>query len=1092
MRASFDFSRRLTLDDFYRTGMQDCENVFDASELDLTAGTPEQILDKAFDEWDAAGMEDQWRSMQDDLEGLDPHEAYESWKEGWKSCAVGRVFRALEHGTEHDNPPRRGPEGWWRRKVSSERLCYPTKAEALTAFLQANWELVAHYSGPDHEESPAEFDAINHKYDLKGKRRVRSIADAVWVAMPVGKPYCLDRLDLEALNDCAPARDFGRPFILPSAAYDEIAARKEAEHYRRMQEEEGLSSESVEEWPLDEPAVESQQEEEYPAWVTEHIAFPPLPSTEGVSFVTPGVAEQYQRMLERRRRWRRNPDDESAITYSIPEPNLDQLKKKLDKLVAKSRRLGVSQIAYSIGDPQDVMYERKREAVTSRPYYEKFRGDPTKGPLKETVYIKHYPVSVSGVTPRIGGWSFVATLQHLTDDDGKTINLLRVVPGHSDRLPEKYRTADASNCDHCCRMIRTRKDTFILRNNTTGEYQQVGRSCTQDFLGGKDPHEEAKLLEYMLTALADAEEGEDWSGGGGGDRYESFAMSVFLSQTAAVIRKDGWLSRGKARQMEESGGASVRSTADITLFLLSPPFGRPDVHATMVREYAPQEVDRNVATAALEYARESLGQNPDRNDYEHNLYVALTQSSVSRRTAGIVASAIPYYLRHVEQLVERQKSASSQWVGKLNERSDFIVVPLSVKQLDTQYGTSYLHRFITSDGNILTWFASTNPEVEIGKEYQITATVKKHDEYKGAKQTVVTRVVVWTEEGRRQAEAKEAAKAEKAAKKAAREAAKAAKMRGNPSDTESELDEYQPDRELFYGDDEDLHEDILKNPQTRERRQREVMDEIAWLHGMARSGMMSPMERESRLESLMRELDILEKENRGLHENPPWVTKIIAKNYEALEEDVPAQWLPKLGKATATGNKLTARVDEYGCGAYGCVLPTIDDAVVLKVTTDDTEYEFATKLADKLTVPVVVKYHLSKSMGDKYKGHETYLLWRDSADQVGELMEAIAERGGDTAEADALIAAQHRAGQAAYEAMFYGKPAKDLIEEWVTATREMGKGIPELSYLAEGMIKNLRKNRVFFGDVHDGNIGLVDGKWKIIDPGHVAVLTGKS
>ena len=39
------------------------------------------------------------------------------------------------------------------------------------------------------------------------------------------------------------------------------------------------------------------------------------------------------------------------------------------------------------------------------------------------------------------------------------------------------------------------------------------------------------------------------------------------------------------------------------------------------------------------------------------------------------------------------------------------------------------------------------------------------------------------------------------------------------------------------------------------------------------------------------------------------------------------------------------------------------------------------------------------------------------------------------------------------------------------------------------MIKVLDKDGVFFGDIHDGNLGLVNGKWLIVDPGHVAVIT---
>jgi hypothetical protein len=473
-------------------------------------------------------------------------------------------------------------------------------------------------------------------------------------------------------------------------------------------------------------------------------------------------------------------DAPTAVTYWVPEGNLRELHVKLDKLVKKAQRLGVGAIAYAVGTPEDRPYVQYE---SDDPYSTETRYAPYKPPLPGTppprhppriVYFKFFPVSVTGTTPRIAGWAFVATLQHLTDDTGKTVNLLRVVPGFVERLPEQYRHADASNCDHCCRTIRSRKDTYILRNDETGQYMQVGRNCTQDFLGGKDPHAVAQYLESLLAALRTAGELSDEEGFGGGGRGEQrFPMSAFLTQVAAVVRVHGWISRGKAR---DSGD---QATADITLEVLEPP-GSVGPQArrqweALVAKFAPNDDDKQMAEAALEYARETLSDNPDRDDYEHNLYVALTQPVIGRRLAGITASVIPYYLRSVQRKVERESAGESHWIGEVGERMDLIVKPLMVKPIETQFGMSYLHKFVTPDGALLTWFASSNPEVKIGEEYQITGTIKKHDDYKGVKQTVITRVTVWTEEGREQARIAAEAKAEKAAAKAERAAVKAAK-----------------------------------------------------------------------------------------------------------------------------------------------------------------------------------------------------------------------------------------------------------------------------------------------------------------------------
>jgi hypothetical protein len=222
--------------------------------------------------------------------------------------------------------------------------------------------------------------------------------------------------------------------------------------------------------------------------------------------------------------------------------------------------------------------------------------------------------------------------------------------------------------------------------------------------------------------------------------------------------------------------------------------------------------------------------------------------------------------------------------------------------------------------------------------------------------------------------------------------------------------------------------------------------------------------------------------------NPAWVTSLLAKHFEFLEGKVPAKWLPKLTKTKAKRGKLTAAMKEYGCGVYGCVLPTLDPKVVLKITTDDTEAQFADKLANDLTAQVTVVYHLIAGLPEKHKGRNTYLLWRDSADRVGEINKVVEEGGGDGNLVEAAVDDQHKAAQQVYVALMEGKPALKLIETWKKATLAMGRKVPELAELADGLITNLIENKVFMGDIHAGNIGRVDGRWLVVDPGNVAVL----
>ncbi len=223
----------------------------------------------------------------------------------------------------------------------------------------------------------------------------------------------------------------------------------------------------------------------------------------------------------------------------------------------------------------------------------------------------------------------------------------------------------------------------------------------------------------------------------------------------------------------------------------------------------------------------------------------------------------------------------------------------------------------------------------------------------------------------------------------------------------------------------------------------------------------------------------------NLIDNPPWLTKAIADSYESLERKVDPKWLPRLDAVKATKGRLTARVKEYGCGAYGCVIPTLDPDVVLKATIDTTETEFARDLAGKLNTPICTKYHQVASIPAKHHNRRVYLLWREAAEEVGKV-------SGDALEA---INRQHDCANAAYTVIHdeHGT-AEGELAAWLEAVRAMAR-VPELAFVANGMAEAFTKQGVFIGDVHGGNLGKCkrNGKmeWVITDPGHVAVIGGK-
>lgn len=219
-------------------------------------------------------------------------------------------------------------------------------------------------------------------------------------------------------------------------------------------------------------------------------------------------------------------------------------------------------------------------------------------------------------------------------------------------------------------------------------------------------------------------------------------------------------------------------------------------------------------------------------------------------------------------------------------------------------------------------------------------------------------------------------------------------------------------------------------------------------------------------------------------DNPPWVAKVLAKTFESMEHGIPPKWLPQQGALGSRGTTITSRVDELGCGAYGCALPTLDPNVVLKVTTDETEAQFAEKLSKTLVVPVVTRYEAVMLTDMEHDGRPVALLWREEAKDIGKLK----------GKSENLVSNQHAAAQDAFDLIAnkqVGPELRAALANWEKKTEAM-KASAELEWLARGLLRVYREQGIFFGDLHAGNLGKCkrDGqmRWVVTDPGHVAVV----
>lgn len=391
--------------------------------------------------------------------------------------------------------------------------------------------------------------------------------------------------------------------------------------------------------------------------------------------------------------------------YLVPPSRLASLQESIRKVNRKATKLGCPTVSF------EVLAHEDHPALDER------------GQTIPGHFIVKARVEVTGSAPTVGGFTFVATLDH--GNEAGTV--IRAVPGLGVEIPKAFREASSLICEHC-NSKRARNETFLLVNEA-GEFKQVGRNCLRDFLGGIDPHAIVAHAELLLGMQESLEAEESYAGG---SRDRRFSLRQYLEFVAAAIRRDGWTSRSASTETRPA-------TANTALGVMFSE--KQQREACKAAGYFPNEADVATVDAAMAYAEANLWSvDPDSlNDYLNNLRIVSKQESIDFKSAGLAASLIAMVKREQEKKVV---SENSNYIGEVGKRIDLTLKVVSHKDIVGDYGITVLYKMVDPDGNVVTWFSSKNHSLEDDQEIKAKATVKKHEEFRGVKQTVVTRLKV--------------------------------------------------------------------------------------------------------------------------------------------------------------------------------------------------------------------------------------------------------------------------------------------------------------------------------------------------------------
>lgn len=259
-----------------------------------------------------------------------------------------------------------------------------------------------------------------------------------------------------------------------------------------------------------------------------------------------------------------------------------------------------------------------------------------------------------------------------------------------------------------------------------------GRNCLKDFLGGKSA--DAILASLGFMDLVKEAGGADDEGG-----YSRVAMPdefdplEVMTWTAAITRIDGFVSKKSAGEDRPStSGIVVEVAGDLPMH----PQHREKVLA-MRAKYKPTPADESKGRAVLAWARAL----PGATDYEQNVRLIAEQPVIKASHIGTLASAISGYDREHGTAAARGVrvgGTASVWVGEIKQRLPWTLVVERIFDLEGQYGILHIHTMRDPAGNAIVW-KTTSKRLDVGETVTGNGTVKAHTEYKGEKQTEITR-----------------------------------------------------------------------------------------------------------------------------------------------------------------------------------------------------------------------------------------------------------------------------------------------------------------------------------------------------------------
>lgn len=391
-------------------------------------------------------------------------------------------------------------------------------------------------------------------------------------------------------------------------------------------------------------------------------------------------------------------------TYYIHESNLERLQKKINRIRTKCEKYGCDFHYAEIGEEFRVMNEGE-----------------------ENEHVERFVLVEAEGTAKVNGWRFAATIERT--EHGNLINSVIDV-----EIPQRYFDCELE-CEHC-HSRRHRANTYLIYNEETNEFKQVGSTCLCDFTGGLSAESAAAYIELFESMM------EFEAPLPGAHMKEYFYVEDMLLYAVQFVKEIGYAS---------SYETSYGSTKERVLQAYEYDHGHPTKYVReFVEEYRakyhPVYDSKENKDRVADIIFYFTNMDPD-SSYLNNCHIIAQSTYVGYSSIGYLVSMVPTYMKAMELEMKKAEQKAqlekeikdSNFVGSVGDRLTIKGGSIdAITSWENMYGVTIRYKITDESGNVYMWDSSTG--ICIDREVDtITGTVKKHDEFRGVKQTWLTR-----------------------------------------------------------------------------------------------------------------------------------------------------------------------------------------------------------------------------------------------------------------------------------------------------------------------------------------------------------------